>query len=87
MIYTAQKRKQRRKDEIRHIQLSKETKKEQIFVLLRVMQCHTDGGGDNDNSHDVTLKRFNTNCMAIYNIEATKSNICSDDRARLNRIS
>jgi len=53
------------------------------------MQWHTDGAGDNDNdnSHDATLKPFNTHCMAIYNIETTKSNICSDDRAGLNRIS
>jgi len=47
------------------------------------MQWHTDDGGDNDNSHYVTSKSFNT----IYNTETTKSNICSDDRAGLNRIS
>jgi hypothetical protein len=51
------------------------------------MQWYTDGGGDNGNGHDVTLKRFNTHCIAIYNIETTKSNICSDDRAGPNRIS
>jgi len=51
------------------------------------MQWHTDDGGDKENSHDVTLKRFNTHGMAIYNNETTKSNICSDDRAGLKRTS
>jgi len=51
------------------------------------MDWQNDDGVDIDNSLDVTLKRFNTHFMAIYNIDTTKSNICSDDRAGLNRIS